>query len=147
MDTGLTFIYTVIIVALFVWGFTELRDQIGNEIAGIKTLIRTESMRNNRKRREWEMSVNDDLTQIKADLAEAYSELKDLPAKIVELVAQIEGNAANTVDPELLADVKSSAHTLAGIVSSAVDPEPTPDPETPVDEAPVDDVDAVEDFS
>lgn len=68
------------------------------------------------------MVTNDDLAEIKGNLAEASTEIV---AKIDELIAQ----AGDAVDPQLVSDVKGLARGLADIVPDApVEPEPTPEP-------------------
>jgi hypothetical protein len=141
MDSKYPLLGTIVVVGLILVLYTKLKQQIQDKAVESNALITDIMVRQNEERKVWEMSANEDLTQIKADLAEAYSELSGLPAKIVELVAQVEGNAANTVDPQLLADVKSGAEALAGVVPNETpDPEPTPeepvvvDPEEPVAE-------------
>lgn len=97
---------------------------------------------------EADMATNEELTEIDANLTEAFGELSGLPAQIDALTAAVE--AGETVDPALLADVKDKSARLASIVANApVDPPVTPedpapvvvdDPEdaAPVEEAPVD---------
>ena len=80
------------------------------------------------------MATNDELKGIRDSLQEASTEI---PAKLDELLAQV-GDAA---DPALVAEIRSLAGGLAGIVPNAPaeetpDPEPASVEDAPVDEAP-----------
>lgn len=77
------------------------------------------------------MATNDDLQEVKANLAEASTEIV---AKIDELVAQ----AGDAVDPQLVSEVKELSQGLADIVPDApVEPgEPEPPVDTPVEPEP-----------
>lgn len=89
-----------------------------------------------------DMTTNDELATIKSNLTEATTELD---AKIAELTAAVE--AGETVDPQLLADVRSLSQGLADIVPDAPAEPPAETPpadggetppaaETPVEETP-----------
>jgi uncharacterized protein YoxC len=67
------------------------------------------------------VSVNETLQGIKASLVEATAELVSKIQELEDLLAQGE-----TVDPQLLADVKGLAEGLAGIVENAPVEDETP---------------------
>jgi hypothetical protein len=79
-----------------------------------------------REIKEWMMATNDDLTDIRNNLAEASTELT---TKIDELTAQLGDQA----DPALVADIKARAAALADIVPDSEPDAPPADAGQPTE--------------